>query len=234
MSEAFEKIVGAKYLPIFPLPLVLFPNELLPLHIFEPRYRQMLIDVQLGNSLFGVSYFDSSETISDEPELGSIGCATEVREVQTLEDGRSNVLTVGVIRYEIESYIEEKTPYLMAEVSFFEDFEEDETVLNPLADEVFLLFRRIAQAAHELSGQRGRLPEIPQAEPQMLSFLVAAAFNLPVEVKYEFVKSRSTITRLTRLREILLQAVVQAEESAAIGKVAKTNGHSKKKIDLDS
>ena len=234
MSEAFEKIVGAKYLPIFPLPLVLFPNELLPLHIFEPRYRQMLIDVQLGNSLFGVSYFDSSETISDEPELGSIGCATEVREVQTLEDGRSNVLTVGVIRYEIESYIEEKTPYLMAEVSFFEDFEEDETVLNPLADEVFLLFRRIAQAAHELSGQRGRLPEIPQTEPQMLSFLVAAAFNLPVEVKYEFVKSRSTITRLTRLREILRQAVVQAEESAAIGKVAKTNGHSKKKIDLDS
>ena len=194
----------------------------------------MLKDVQLGNSLFGVSYFDSQEIISDEPELGSVGCVAEVREVQTMDDGRSNILTVGVIRYEIERYLQNDTPYLMAEVSFFEDFEEDQIVLNPLADEVFALFRRVAQAAHELSGQRGNLPEIPQAEPQMLSFLVAAAFNLPIEIKYEFVKSRSTIERLTRLREILLQAVVQAEESAAIGKVAKTNGHSTKKIDLDN
>lgn len=233
MSDTLEKVLGAKYLPIFPLPLVLFPNELLPLHIFEPRYRQMLKDVQLGNNLFGVSFFDSQETIADEPEIGSIGCVAEIREIQTLDDGRSNILTVGIIRYEIESYVDRDTPYLMAEVSYFEDFEEDEELVNPLADEVFGLLQRIAEAAHELTGQQGKLPQITQAEPQMLSFLVGAALNLPVEIKQYLIKTRSTIARLDKLQEILKQAVEQAEASASINKIAKTNGHSKKKIDLD-
>jgi Lon protease-like protein len=233
MSEAFDKILGARNLPIFPLPIVLFPNELLPLHIFEPRYRQMLEDVQIGNNLFGISYFDSNDSIAERPEIGSIGCVAEVREVQPMDDGRSNILTVGIIRYEVERYVSHESPYLMAEVSYFEDFEEDETVLGPIADEVFSLFRRVAQAAHDISGQRGKLPDIPQAEPQMLSFLVAAAFNLPVEIKLDFLKSRLSSERLKKLREILRQAVTQAEESADISKVAQTNGHSKKNIDLD-
>ncbi len=234
MSDATERVLGAKYLPIFPLSIVLFPNEMLPLHIFEPRYQQMLKDIEFGNNLFGVSFFDSQETILDEPEIGSIGCITEIREAQTMEDGRSNILTVGIIRYEIESYVDRDTPYLMAEVSYFEDFAEVEDLVKPLADEVFKLFRRIAEAAHSLTEQRGKLPEIPQAEPEMLSFLVAGAFNLPVEIKQELLKSRSTIFRLTKLREILKQAVEQAEASASINKVAKTNGHSKKKIDLEN
>ncbi|MEK7723067.1 MAG: LON peptidase substrate-binding domain-containing protein [Acidobacteriota bacterium] len=236
MSESTEKVIGVKHLPIFPLPLVLFPNELLPLHIFEPRYRQMLKDVQLGNNLFGISYFDSAETDWDKPEIGSIGCVTEVREVrevQAMDDGRSNILTVGVIRYEIEDYVDSDEPYLVAEVSFFEDFEEDEDLLNPIADNVFNLFKRVASAAQELSGNAGSLPELPQAEPEMLSFLVAAAFNLPNEVKSQLLNIRSTIERLDKMEDILKQAVVQMEESAAINKVAKTNGHSTKKIDLD-
>ena len=233
MSDAAERVLGVNYLPIFPLPIVLFPNELLPLHIFEPRYRQMLKDVQLGNNLFGISFFDSQESVSDEPGKGSIGCVAEVRDVQELEDGRSNILTIGIIRYVIENYVDRETPYLLAEVSYFEDFEEDEEVLKPLANEVFTLFKRIAAAAHELTGQHGKLPEIPQAEPQMLSFLVATAFNLPIEIKQNLLKSRSTTERLNKLREILVQAVEQAETNASINKVAKTNGHSKKKIDLD-
>jgi Lon protease-like protein len=234
MSEATERVLGVKYLPIFPLPVVLFPNELLPLHIFEPRYRQMLKDIQIGNNLFGISYFNQEETDLEKPPAGSIGCVAEVREVQTLEDGRSNILTVGVIRYEIEEYIDSGEPYLTAKVLFFEDFEEEDGLLNPLADKVFELFKRVAAAAQELSGQTGKLPELPQAEPQILSFLVAAAFNLPNEVKTQFVQTRSTVERLDKMEDILKQAVEQVEESAAINKIAKTNGHSKKKIDLDN
>jgi Lon protease-like protein len=233
MSEAYKKVLGVKYLPIFPLPLVLFPNELLPLHIFEPRYRNMLKDVQLGNNLFGISYFDTAEMESDKPEVGSFGCVTEVREAQMLEDGRSNILTIGIIRYEIEDYIDADEPYLVAKVSFFEDFEEDKNTIEPLANNVFNLFKRIAAAAQELSGHAMRLPELPQAEPEMLSFLVAAAFNLPNELKSQLLTTRSTIERLNKMEDILKQAVVQIEESAVINKVAKTNGHSNKKIDLD-
>ncbi len=232
MSEALEKVSGIKHLPLFPLPLVLLPNEVLPLHIFEPRYRQMLKDVALDKNLFGVSYFEPQESFIEKPAMGTIGCATEVREAQTLPDGRLNILTVGVIRYRLIDYIDAGEPYLIGDVEFFEDFEEDANLLNPLSDEVFVLFRRIAKAAHKLSGERGRFPEIQRTEPQALSFLVTAAFNLENDLKYQMLETRSTVERLERLREILLKAVGKMEESAEIHKIAKTNGHSKKKINL--
>ncbi len=232
MSEASEKVAGIRHLPLFPLPLVLLPNELLPLHIFEPRYRQMLKDIGLEQNFFGVTYFNQEDTLADKPPVDTIGCVAEVREIQNLPDGRSNLLSIGVIRFRLLDYVETGDPYLVGDVEFFEDDPQDETVLNPLADEVFRLFKRIAKAAHKLSGERGRFPEIPQAEPQALSFLVTAAFNLEPEMKYKMVEMRSTVERLEKLREILKQAVGKMEESADIHKISQTNGHSKKKIDL--
>ncbi len=61
MSESFEKVAGITHLPIFPLPLVMLPNELLPLHIFEDRYRQMLRDVEQEGNFFGVTLFEPQE-----------------------------------------------------------------------------------------------------------------------------------------------------------------------------
>ena len=67
MSEALEKVAGIKHLPIFPLPLVMLPNELLPLHIFEDRYRQMLKDVEQEGNFFGVVLFDPEGSLMDKP-----------------------------------------------------------------------------------------------------------------------------------------------------------------------
>ena len=170
--------------------------------------------------------------LSKSPTRESVGCVAEVREVETLPDGRSNVLTVGLIRYRLLDYIDAGESYLVGDVEFFEDEAEDPEILNPLADTVFILFKRIARAAHKLSGERGAFPDIPQAEPEQLSFLVTAAFNLEPEMKYRMVETRSTIERLTHLHEILLKTVDKMEDSAEIQKVAKTNGHSKKKIEI--
>jgi ATP-dependent Lon protease len=232
MSEASEKVAGLRHLPLFPLPLVLLPNELLPLHIFEPRYRQMFKNIALEKNLFGVSFFDQEDPLIDRPPIDSIGCVAEVRELQPMPDGRSNLLSVGVIRYRLLGYVETGDPYLVGDVEFFEDDPANEFVLKPLADEVFTLFERIAKAAHKLSGEQGKFPQIPQAEPEALSFLVTAAFNLEPEMKYKMLEMRSTVERLRRLLEILLQAVGKMEESADIHKISQTNGHSKKKIDL--
>jgi len=232
MSDASEKVLGIKHLPLFPLSLVLLPNELLPLHIFEPRYQQMLKDVALNKNMFGIMLFEPSESFIEKPAIGAIGCAAEVREVQQLPDGRSNVLTIGVIRYRLIDYVDADEPYLVGDVEFFEDEPEDKTVLEPLAEEVFVLFERIARAAHKLSGQRGAFPEIPHIEAEQFSFLVTAAFNFENELKYPLLETRSTIERLEKLYEILQGTVGKMEESAEIHKVAQTNGHSKKKIDL--
>ena len=233
MSEASEKVLGIKQLPIFPLPLVLLPFELLPLHIFEPRYKQMLKDVELGKNMFGISLFEPTESFIEKPEIGTIGCVAEVNENQVLEDGRSNILTVGVIRYRLLDYVETDEPYLIANVDFFEDKKEDEGDLQIPADEVFALFKRVAKAAHKISGQQGDFPDIPQAEPEQLSFLVSSAFNLDSDLKYQMLEMDSTSERLERLKDILSQAVTQVEESAKITKISRTNGHAKKKIDID-
>src|SRR5688500_5040532 len=232
MSEASEKVLGIKQLPLFPLPLVLLPNEVLPLHIFEPRYRQMLTDIALRRNLFGVTYFDAEEGFPDKPALGSIGCAAEVRETNTLPDGRSNIITSGVIRYHLIYFVAVDHPAVSCDVEFFEDDKEELGLIQPLADEVYGLFERIAKAAFRLSGSRGSFPEIPKAEPEQLSFLVTAAFNLDNDVKYKMIEMTSTSERLGKLRSILSQAVDKMEANAETVMAAQTNGHSKKKIDL--
>src|SRR5258705_2632937 len=98
MSEASDMVSGVSELPLFPLAIVLFPGVPLPLHIFEPRYRKMLDDIRAGNGLFGLSYFDASVSEQEIPTPGSVGCVAKVTDTQTFADGRSNILTLGVIR----------------------------------------------------------------------------------------------------------------------------------------
>jgi len=233
MSEGIEKVRGVKQLPLFPLPVVLFPGVPLPLHIFEPRYRQMLDDIRITNNLFGLSYFDSSTSELEVPAVGQIGCVAEVTETQTFPDGRSNILTIGVIRYRIESYVEDGDPYFVARVQFFEDEEEDENVLTEAAAEVAETFTRIAQAVRTINDERASLPDISDTEPQRLSFLVAAAMEVEVEVKQELLELRSTSQRLQQLRGLLNQAVDGYEERARVHELAKGNGHSGRKIELE-
>ena len=232
MSEAAEKVESLEHIAVFPLPLVLLPGEVLPLHIFESRYRQMLKDIEAERNLFGISLYEANEGFGDRPEIGTVGCVAEVREVQPLPDERSNILTLGVIRYRIVEYVDLGTPYLAAKVEFFEDADEDAPALTALANEVFELFERVAKAAFDLSGNRGKFPEIQRSDPERLSFVVTAAFNLENEIKYQLLELNSTSARFEKLRTILGAAVERMEDSAEMHKVAQTNGHSKTKIDL--
>jgi ATP-dependent Lon protease len=233
MSEASDKVSGVGELPLFPLSIVLFPGVPLPLHIFEPRYRQMLRDIQINNNLFGLSYFDASASESNIPPAGHVGCVAEVTETQALPDGRSNILTVGVIRYRIEEYVERGLPYLVARVSFFEDEDEEAELLRESAHEVAETFTRIARAVRIINDERASLPDISDTDPQRLSFLVAAAMEADTEVKQELLEMRSTSERLRRLREMLARAVSSYEERARVHELAKGNGHSGRRIEIE-
>src|SRR5918998_4394184 len=147
MSEALERVRGIRELPLFPLPIVLFPGVPMPLHIFEPRYRQMLSDIRVGDSLFGLSYFDEEISEQEEaPPLDHLGCVAEVTEMQSLPDGRSNIVVLGLIRYRVEAYVDKGEPYLVGRVAFFEDEAEDEQTLADRTQEVVSLFMRVARS----------------------------------------------------------------------------------------
>lgn len=233
MSEASDMVSGVSELPLFPLAIVLFPGVPLPLHIFEPRYRQMLEDIQAGDSLFGLSYFDASTATREMPPVGSIGCVAKVTDTQAFPDGRSNILTVGLIRYLIEEYVERRDPYLVVRVSYFEDEDEDNEALKERSHEVAETFTRIARAVRVINDERANLPNIADTEPERLSFLVAAAMEVEIEVKQGLLELRSTSERLRRLSDILARAVSGYEERARVHELAKRNGHSGKSVEME-
>ncbi len=228
-----DKVRGVRELPLFPLPVVLFPGVPLPLHIFEPRYRQMLSDIRVSNNLFGLSYFDSSSSENEIPPPGHVGCVAEVTEMQALPEDRSNILTIGLIRYRAEEYVERNHPYLIARVSFFEDEEESEELIRESSHEVAETFTRIARAVRIINDERTSLPDITDTDPQRLSFLVAAAMEIEADVKQVLLELRSTSERLWRLRNMLQGAVSSYEERARVHELAKGNGHSGRKIELE-
>ena len=234
MSDALDKVRGVRELPLFPLPVVLFPGMPMPLHIFEPRYRQMLSDIRAGDNLFGLSYFDAASSASREiPPAGHIGCVAEVTETQSLPDGRSNVLTVGVVRYQVEDYVERDDPYLVVRVNFFEDEEEPSSKVLTSSRDVAAMFMRVANSIRVINDERGNLPDITDTEPQRLSFLVAAAMELEAETKQELLELRSTSERLDRLRDFLARVVKNYEERARLHSIAKGNGHGGKHVDVE-
>jgi Lon protease-like protein len=193
----------------------------------------MLDDIRAGNSLFGVSYFDASISEQEMPPLGSVGCVAKVTDTQAFADGRSNILTIGVIRYHLEEYIERGDPYLVARVSYFEDEDDDTEAVPESSREVAEIFTRTARAMRTINDERAHLPNIADTEPQRLSFLVAAAMEVDTDVKQELLELRSTAERLRRLRDILARAVSGYEERARVHELARGNGHSGKKIELE-
>jgi Lon protease-like protein len=233
MSEAMDKVRGLRELPLFPLPVVLFPGMPMPLHIFEERYRKMLADIRAGNSFFGLSYFDPSTSDKDIPPAGHIGCVAEVTESQALPDGRSNILAVGVVRYEAENYVERGDPYLVVRPSYFEDEQEDESSLMANSREVANMFMRVANSIRVMNDERGDLPDITDTDPQKLSFLVAAAMEIEIETKQQLLELRSTSERLHRLHDLLARVVNSYEERARLHSIAKGNGHAGKNIEIE-
>jgi len=183
--------------------------------------------------LFGLSYLDPNASGKEIPPAGHIGCVGEVTETQALPDGRSNVLAVGVVRYQAEAYVERGDSYLVVRVNFFEDDEEDYESLAANAREVAASFMRVANAIRVINDERGNLPDISDTEPQKLSFLVAAAMEIDVETKQELLELRSTSERLSRLRDALARVVKGYEERARLHAIAKGNGHGGKKIEIE-
>jgi ATP-dependent Lon protease len=233
MSEAMDKVRGLRELPIFPLPVVLFPGMPMPLHIFEERYRKMLADIRAGDNLFGLSYCDASSTDKDIPPAGHVGCVAEVTETQALPDGRSNILAVGVVRYEAEGYVERGDSYLVVRPAYFEDEDEDESELTANSRDVATMFMRVANSIRVMNDERGNLPDISDTDPQKLSFLVAAAMEIEIETKQELLELRSTSERLHRLHDLLALVVTNYEERARLHSIAKGNGHAGKKIEIE-
>lgn len=167
-------------LPLFPLDLVLLPGVPLPLHVFEPRYKEMIAECLEEKKPFGVVRA-SSNGVAD------IGCTAEIIEVtKRYDDGRMDILTRGVERFEVLQVHEERT-FLQAEFAVIED--EPGAPSSQLVQQAVRLHAEIAK----LSGSDATGPE---ENAQHLSFLLAGSLPLDLDFKQNLLTNLSEPKRL--------------------------------------
>ncbi len=180
-------------LPLFPLNVVLFPGMVLPLHIFEPRYRLMVSECQQENKPFGVVLARSeSQHMREEPYL--VGTMAEIRELDELEDGRFDIIAIGLQRFRILSQHREK-PYLSGLVELYEDVSESEQKLGVAAEQAGDLFNTYLRMLFEAAGKKTMQVDLPTM-PEELSHFIAYLLDMEVEQKQQLLEFTSTLRRL--------------------------------------
>ncbi len=185
-------------LPIFPLDLVLLPGTPLPLHIFEPRYKEMIAECLEQKKPFGVVRA-SDEGVAD------IGCTAEITSVtKKYDDGRMDILTRGVERFEV-IHVDDERAFLRAEITVVED--EPERATAQMVTQAVRLHAEIAKlAGANISG--------PDEHAGNLSFLLAGSLPLDLDFKQTLL---STLSEAKRLEAVVgyLEAVLPGLRRAA-------------------
>jgi Lon protease-like protein len=195
-------------LPLFPLGTVLLPGLLLPLHVFEDRYRALvrdLVDAPEEARGFGVVAIREGREVGDGGirSLHPVGCLADLRQVEPHPDGRFDIVATGARRFRIDSVDATSQPYLQAEVEFLD--EPDGEAAPVLAGTVAMLWGAYRQA---LTGTRPEdADELPD-EPVVLSYLVAAATILDLRDKQRLLEEPDTTSRLRRELAILRREAI--------------------------
>ena len=204
-------------LPIFPLPIVLFPGATQLLHIFEPRYRSLLSDCLASDRRFGITYASPDAGTDPAPAPGDVGCIAHILTTQALPDGRSDILTTGEQRFVLLEWLPTDHPYRVARVEPFTDAVSEPGESEGLATSVRRDFLRVMEALEQDP------PELP-VDPEALSFRVATSLELEPAGKLALLGIRSTTVRLRRLAALLQPLAVDAERRAEVRHRAKSNG----------
>jgi Lon protease-like protein len=206
-------------LPIFPLPVVLFPGALMPLHIFEQRYRVMLADCVEGDHRFGLLAASEDEPA---PAAGAVGSLARVRAVQPLPEGRSNIVVSGDGRFVLDRILPSEKPYLVGEVAELVDLPDVEI---PHPDQVAAL-RALGErygAALGVLTDVDREPDFSD-DPSVLTFQVAALLEWDLAQKRHFLGIRSALQRVTLLLHAVPALLRDVESRAQVHRRAAGNG----------
>ncbi len=189
-------------LPLFPLNTVLFPGQVLPMHIFEPRYRTMIGKCIETGMPFGVVLIKDGEEVGGVATPYEVGTTARITQVERLEDGRLNIITVGEVRFRILNMREEQG-YWMADVSLWPWPPSDHEALDALAQRVQDRLRSYVDMLSEMAGvpldaSREELPD----QPAVVAFLAAIALQVTQSEKQDLLTSTSIPALLAK--EIML------------------------------
>jgi Lon protease-like protein len=201
--------VGDRYdnFPIFPLPLVLLPTELAPLHIFEERYKRMINLCIEEGAEFGIVWLGDSG-------LADVGCTARITElIDRMDDGRMNIVVRGGKPFRLLRRIDE-LPYPAGDIELLDD---DEEASESHADAVRSSYAEVVEKATD---------ERPKEEDlaEMDAYRMAATIELEPQLKQKLLDSRSEDERLEIVEDLFTKAVARLERAEHVSEVARSNG----------
>ena len=192
-------------IPLFPLNAVLFPHALMALHIFEERYRTMMRDCREQGTTFGVIAIREGREVGAGARPYSVGTLAQLRDVEELPDGRYDIELVGASRFRVDAF-SRRRQYLTGEVSYLED-----AAVTPagqaLAARVTDAYRDYMEAMRAMTKDAAAPAELHE-EPELLSYLVAAALQVPVADRQRLLELDSVDARLRACLTMLRREVV--------------------------
>lgn len=201
----------SQIVPLFPLETVLFPYTAIPLHVFEPRYRELVLYCLEHDSPFGVVLIREGQEVGDtDPVLYEVGTLARIGRLRRLSDGRFQLLASGEERFRIRHLIRGEAPYLQAEITLWHDVETDWEVLRAYTESLRAQFLEFLRAVLEPMGVQVndiRLPEDPIA----FSFVLAGTLQAPLPFRQYLLEIQDTLERLRLIKEILQNATPSSE-----------------------
>ncbi len=194
-------------IPLFPLELVLFPGMMLPLHIFEPRYKAMIKECLGDGSAFGVVLVKERKAgesanpggQSSLAEMYRVGTTAQITAVEHLDDGRMNLITVGQDRFVIKNVEQSPADFYVGEVEPFPMSEDNEYHIEYLVEKLRPMVRNYIDHLGQASGEDLSEATLP-TDPIALAFLAGTAMQGPLSDKQRLLSAPS-------LRSLIINAV---------------------------
>ena len=196
----------SELLPLFPLATVLFPGMVLPLHIFEERYRLMFRELLARPEPreFGVIAIRKGREVgaANIHQLYEIGCVAEVREAVPQADGRFELATVGMRRFKLLR-VDDTLPYFQAEIERLpEEASAGDQDPDPAVRAIQAAFRDYLNALADRAGAVIRVADIPD-DPVLLSYVVAAGMIIDLPERQGLLEAPDAVSRLKSERTVL-------------------------------
>lgn len=223
-GAVLENFAEIQQLPIFPLATVLFPGAILPLHIFEDRYKEMMRYAIDNGGVFGLSYrSDAAIGRETPPEIASVGCIAKIQAVARLDEGKMNIISTGVVRYRVIQLIQ-STPFVIARIEALTDDVEPGDDLSHIFEDIGDMCRKFLEAAQALDEPNAPVTQQFPEDPEAFSLMVASALPIDNVAKQALLEMTSTRLRLIRLRKHVTSALAEYSGRLKVLQRARGNG----------
>lgn len=198
--------------PMFPLGSVLLPTMLLPLHVFEPRYRALARDVLDGDGTFGVTMIERGSEVGGADVRSSVGCTARLLEAEEQPDGRWFLLAMGTERLTVDRWLDDD-PYPRAEVLPLVDAPDADPADEDRAMSLELVFRDLLELAAPLLGDSASAHVELSPDPTLAAYQMGALAPIAVLDRYRLLTAASAAQRADVLFDAFETARILVEEA---------------------